>query len=142
MWTCPVCKREFRNANQQHTHRLVRKEDVFEKRPQHLEKIFEKIVSIVKPLGDFRQETVASDVIYFKTSSTFLAVKVKADHLEVEFFLDHLESQPPVAKWLQTSAHRFVHVVAVDHPEDVDKRLTDWIKNSYQLILGGKKKKA
>ncbi len=135
MWACPKCGRTFKNTNQLHGCRLIKKESLFEKRPVILKTIYKKIVAAVKPLGEFREETVSPGIIFFKTSSTFLAVKVKRDHLEVEFFLDHLSDSPLVSKHLQTSAKRFVHVVPVVNPDDIDKQLIGWIKHSYQLIL-------
>jgi len=135
MWTCPKCKRSFRNANQNHSCVLVSKDDLFAKRPAFLKKLYNKIVSEVEKLGEYREETVLPDVIFFKTRSTFLAVKVKKDFLEVEFFLDHHEDDPSIAKWLQTSKHRFAHVVKVDSDEDITTQLTDWIKHSYHLVL-------
>ena len=121
---------------------MVGKDGLFEKRPKHLEDIYKKIVSIVKQLGESRQETVKGGVIYFKTASTFLALKVKKDHLELEFFLDHLENMAPVSNYLHTSANRYVHIVPVNDPADIDRQLIDWIKHSYHLILSKKQKKA
>lgn len=135
MWTCPKCKRSFRNANQNHSCILISKEDLFAKRPAVLKKLYDKIVSAVKKLGECREETVLPDVIFFKTRSTFLGVKLKKDHLEVEFFLDHHEENPSIAKWLQTSKHRFAHVVKIDSNEDITTQLTEWIQHSYHLVL-------
>ena len=135
MWTCPKCKRSFKNANQNHSCILVSKDDLFAKRPAFLKQLYKKIVAIVNPLGEYREETVMPDVIYFKTKSTFLAVKVRKDHLEVEFFLDHHENDPSIAKWLQTSKHRFAHVVPVDSEEDITNQLTEWIEHSWHLVL-------
>lgn len=135
MWTCPNCNRKFRNANQNHTCTLVSKDELFVKRPEFLKKLYNKIVDEVSRFGEYREETVLPDVIFFKTRSSFLAVKVKKDHLEVEFFLDHHEDDPSIAKWLQTSKHRFAHVVKADSEEDITTQLTEWIKRSYYLIL-------
>jgi len=99
-----------------------------------LKGLFEEIEAIVKTFGRYREEAVAPDVIFFKTKSTFLAVKVKKSHLEIEFFLDHLEDVPPVAKFLQTSKHRVVHIVKVDGEKDIDEQLKKWMKQSYELI--------
>jgi hypothetical protein len=134
MWTCPKCQRSFKRKDQQHSCVLVSKESLFAKRPPLLKSLYEKVVAGVKKLGAYREETVPPDTIYFKTSSTFLAVKVKVNHLEVEFYLDHHEEHPAVAKWLQTSKHRFAHVVTVDREEDISKELIGWIEESYKLI--------
>jgi len=134
MWICPNCGRSFKRAEQNHTCTLIGKESLFEKRQPGLNGLFEKVEKIVKAFGEYREETVLPDVIYFKTKSTFLAIKVKKDHLEVEFFLDHLEDVPPVAKFLQTSKRRVVHIVKVDNEKDVDKQLVRWMRASYELI--------
>ena len=135
MWTCPDCKRKFRNTNQNHSCILISKDDLFAKRPAILKTLYAKIAASVKNLGDYREETVLPGVIFFKTKSTFLAVKVKKDHLEIEFFSDHHEDDPSIAKWLQTSKNRFVHVVKIDSEEDITTQLTEWIKRSYHLVL-------
>ena len=135
MWTCPKCNRSFRNASQNHSCTLVSKEDLFAKRPAHLKKLYDKIVSAVNKLGAYREETVSPDVIFFKTRSTFLGIKLKKDFLEVEFFLDDHHDDPSIAKWLQRSKHRFAHVVKVDSEKDITRQLTEWIKHSYHLIL-------
>jgi predicted transport protein len=135
MWTCPRCKRTFKRKDQQHSCTLIGKESLFEKRPVEMKKLFDQIEKIINKFGESRQETVKPDTIFFKTKSTFLAIKVKKDHLEVEFFLDHIENAPPVSKYLQTSKHRVAHVVPVDNPGDISQQLVKWMKNSYELIL-------
>ncbi|HWB25016.1 MAG TPA: DUF5655 domain-containing protein [Chitinophagaceae bacterium] len=135
MWTCPKCGRSFKRAEQNHACKLVDKEDLFKKRPAVLKALYKKIFDIVKTFGEFREETVLPDVIFFKTRSTFLGLKVKKEWLEVEFFLDHLENVPPVAKFLQTSKHRVVHLVKIDDESDIDAQLVNWMRQSYQLIV-------
>ena len=114
--------------------RLISKEMLFEKRPPLLYDLYKIIVTEVARWGAFREETVPPDVIFLKTKSTFGAIKVKKDHLDVEFFLDHLEDIPPVAKYLQTSKRRFFHMVSIDHPDEIDTQLLAWLKASYDLI--------
>ena len=135
MWTCPKCKRPFRNANQHHTCQLVSREEIFEGKPPFLRKIYEHVLSIVETFGEYREEPIPYNVIRLKTKSTFLSVKRKKDHLEISFFLDHLEDIPPVSKHLQTSKKRFVHVVPVDSIEDINPQLISWMNYSYQLIM-------
>lgn len=125
MWTCPKCKRPFRNTNQHHTCQLVSIDAIFENRSPILRAIFDQLVMLADSLGDYRIEPIPYDVIRFKTKSTFLSIKRKKGHLEVSFFLDHLEDVPPVSKFLQTSAKRVVHVVPIDAIEDIDDQLID-----------------
>lgn len=134
MWTCPKCKRTFKRRDQNHSCVLISRDILFTRRPPELKSLYEKVVKIVKGFGDYKEETVLPDVIFFKTKSTFLAVKVKKDRLEIEFFLDHIENEPPISKYLQTSKHRVAHVVPVDSAGDINRQLSNWMKESYHLI--------
>jgi len=134
MWICPKCNRSFKHENQNHGCRLIDKEGLFTKRPPLLKELYKKVKDIVDGFGEYREETLPPDVIFFKTKSSFLAVKVKKDHIEVEFFLDQVEDVPPVAKFLQTSKHRVAHVVKVDDEKDIDAQLIGWMRASYDLI--------
>ncbi len=136
MWVCKKCGRKFKRMNQSHSCRLISKDSLFEKRPPFLKKLFESVNRELKKLGEYREETVLPDVIFFKTTSTFLEIKVKKDHLDIVFFLEKREDVPPVAKYLQTSRNRVVHLVPVDRPEDINDQLFNWIRRSYQLISG------
>lgn len=117
-----------------HTCKLVNQEKFFIGRPAHFYKMYQAIQSIVGQWGEYREEAVEPDVIFFKSKSTFLALKIKKRWIDVEFFLDHLEDVPPVKKFLQTSKYRFAHLVSIDEPEDIDQQLKDWLYASYKLI--------
>lgn len=135
MWTCPKCGREFKRRDQPHSCRLISTGSLFEKRPVVLKKLYDQVLKHVRKLGSYREETVPPDVIFFKTNSTFLEIKVKKDHLDIGFYLEKLENVSPVSKYLQTSKNRVVHLVSVDQPEDINQQLLNWIKRSYQLII-------
>ena len=117
-----------------HSCRLVTKESLFENRSETIRQLYELLISEVRKFGDFREECVPPDVIFMKTKSTFLMLKIKKKWIDVEFFLEKLEDVPPVKKYLKTSKNRVVHVVSIDEPEDVDEQLIDWIRRSYELI--------
>ena len=134
MWTCPKCGRSFKRKDQAHSCRLVSKKSLFEKRPVHLKQLYERIVKEIKKFGKYREENLPPDVIFFKTDSTFLVVKVKKDYLTVSFFLEKAEDVPPVSKFLQVSKYRVVHRVPIDQPEEINKQLVSWMKRSYKLI--------
>ena len=77
MWTCPKCKRSFKNKNQAHGCHQINIEDHFRKRSDHIRKLYLELDSKISLIGKFRKEAVPPDVIFYKTTSTFLAVKVK-----------------------------------------------------------------
>jgi len=114
---------------------MVSKESLFAKRIPELKKLYEKIVKEIKKFGEFREEPLPSAVIMLKTKSTFLAIRIKKDHLAVGFFLDAIEDVPPVSKYIQTSKNRWAHEVLVDQSEDINRQLINWIRRSYKLII-------
>lgn len=134
-WNCPYCNRSFRRKDQQHSCSLLQKEDLFTGRPPELKIVFDELLRKVSEFGSIREETLPG-VHYIKAASTFLAIKVKKEFLEIEFYLSkHLED-PIVYKWFQTSKNRFVHVVRIDTSKDLTGNLMSWIHHSYKLISG------
>lgn len=136
MWICPTCNREFKNTNQIHSCKLLKVEDFFENRPPILWDTYQKLLEVVGTFGAFRVEILHRNVIFLKTISNFLWVKRKKKHLEICFFLDHVEDVPPVVKFKQFSKNRIIHVVPIDEPSDIDNQLIEWMQASYLLILG------
>ena len=117
-----------------HTCKLISREALFERRPAYLFKLYELVYQALEDFGDFREEAIPPDVLFYKTKSTFLAIKVKSKWLDIEFFLEKIEDVPPVKKFLQTSKNRAVHIISIDEPEDIDNQLIDWMHRSYTLI--------
>ncbi len=134
MWTCPKCNRSFRNTGKMHSCKLVTVESLFTKRSPAILNLYQHLKTELNKMGEYREEAVPPDVIFFKTKSTFLLVKVKTKWLDIEFFLDQLEDVHPVKKYLQTSKNRVVHVVSIDSEEDIDEQLIDWMQRPYTLI--------
>ena len=134
MWICPSCGRHFKNANQFHSCKTVSKKSLFNRRPVYLKDLYHSIYRELEKFGDFREEAVPPDVLFFKTKSTFMAIKVKSKWLDIEFFLDQVEDIPPVKKYLQTSKNRVAHIVSIDDPQEINDQLIDWMRRSYELI--------
>lgn len=133
MWSCPKCNRNFKNTNQVHGCHQLTIEYITIKRSEQINNLYYDLHSKLN-FKDFRREVVPPDVIFYKTKSTFLVVKLKTKWIDVEFFLDYYMDQPIVKKYLQTSKKRFVYVISIDDPDDINCELLEWINYSYQLI--------
>jgi len=108
-------------------------EDITKKRSERINELYKELHSKFR-FKDFRREVVPPDVIFYKTKSTFLAVKLKTKWIDVEFFLDYFMDHPIIKKYLQTSKKRFVYVVSIDNSDDINHELLNWITHSYSLI--------
>lgn len=133
MWTCPKCGRSFLRRDQNHACARVTVEGLFHKRRPALRLLYDRLVRTIRRFGDFREEAVNPGVIFFKTRTSFLGVKLRKDDLVVTFYLDHLEDAPSIFRHLQTSRRRFAHSVTISEPEDITPQLRKWIKRSYAL---------
>ena len=134
MWTCPVCNRVFKRRDQPHSCKLASRADLFDKRPAIFRQLYSKIINSLQSLGTYHEEAIPPDTIYFKSGSTFLALKLKKNYMEVEFFLDHREEAPSISKFLQTSKNRYAHIVPINQEEDLTTAVLAWIRESYILI--------
>ncbi len=135
MWACPECTRQFKNTNQVHGCYKISIESLLDKRSSKIQSLYHHLHNELK-LPKYRREAVPPDVIFYKTKSTFLAIKLKTKWIEVEFFLDYFLDIPIIKKSLQTSKRRYVYVIAIDEPADVNEELIEWINYSYKLISG------
>src|SRR5690606_18662805 len=119
MWICARCNKEFRNANQSHSCYVSKVDEHFANKPEVLRLTYDKLV---KQLEEFAEYTLnpVKNTILFKTLTSFMAVKVKKDHLVVEYFLNHTNDAFPVFKVVKVSRNRVVHFISLSSPDDVD----------------------
>ena len=104
------------------------------KRNENINHLFTILDKYIRSLGEVRSEAVPPDVVFYKTKSTFLALKLKTKWIDVEFFLDRYDDDPIIKKCLQTSKKRFAFIVSVDSADEIGDQLKYWISESYDLI--------
>jgi Domain of unknown function (DUF5655) len=132
-WVCPICKRPFKNVNQQHSCTSINPETVFENRPEKIKKIYNKLYIACSKFGNM-QVTATKDAVFFKNDGTFASIKPKKEAIVIEFFLPTAIDEFPVYKTVILSKNRVVHYVQADDLAQVDKQLLSWLKTSYELV--------
>jgi hypothetical protein len=133
MWTCPECGKPFKARNDRHSCKIVPVKKHFENRDPAFEEIFEKLIRHISTFGNYYINSLPYCIL-LKRESTFLAIKIKKDHLLLEFFLEAEENIFPVFKILRTSKNRVVHFVAIENAAELKQQVLDWIKRSYELV--------
>lgn len=133
MWKCPNCKRSIRNTNQWHSCKSIPYADHLKEKSATIKSLFNKLHTISKSFGPIEIQSVKSAIL-FKSSSTFLEVKFRKDHLRIGFYLDEEVNDFPVIRTLRISKNRVGHVVLISRLSDIDKQLTQWLKHSYQIV--------
>lgn len=133
MWTCPNCDKKFRNVNQWHS---CYKSDIdthFRNKDERVRIIYDKLIDEISKFGKFDLNPVKS-AIQFKSGATFLSVKAKKNHIEMEFQLEREYVELPVFRTINISSKRVLHYAAIEDVSDITKELLSLLNESYQLV--------
>ena len=134
-WTCPKCKRSFKNKNQSHSCVRINPDDHFVGKDPRVKRVYDALLREVGRFGPVDVSPVRIGIM-LKGASTFLAVKPKQKWIDIEFALDEPIEEYPVHKTVQYAKGRWAHFIRLEHPKDVTKKLVGWLKRSYILTAG------
>lgn len=132
-WICPECGKSFRNKHQWHSCYKLSIEDHLKMRPPRIRELVFLLISEIRQFGSVDINPVKS-VIQVKAGATFLSIKPKKDHIELEFQLDETIDYFPVHKYVIISGKRTLHYIYVQEKEDIDDQLLRWLRQSYRLV--------
>lgn len=132
-WTCPNCKKEFRNKNQAHSCAKVDLKDHLKNKSPQVIATFDKLMRELKKLGEITLNPVKTSV-QVKAGATFLSIKLKKEYTEIEFQLGEEVDKLPIYKNIRISKNRVLHFAVLKNPQDVNTQLVSWLKKSYELV--------
>lgn len=132
-WTCPRCEKQFRNTNQWHSCYVINLEKHFKNKSDKTKNLFEKIWQPLKKLEGVSLNPVKSSV-QVKAGATFLSIKPKKEHLEIEFQLAEEYSEFPVYRIVRISGKRLLHFAIIEETGDITPALIKVLKKSYKLV--------
>lgn len=135
MWTCPTCKRTFKNPNQAHSCVIVDPQSLLANSNTEVIKIYAKVERIVKAFGGL-QINASNSTINFKNGATFLVLKPKKDRMELEFVLPEEKDEFPVYKTFRISKSRVAHYIVLQKAEELDSQVEAWLKTAYDTVGG------
>ena len=118
-----------------------------------LQEAWERLRETAVEFGD--QRIYASlNSIMFSRKSCYFFVRPKRSYLEVCVFLGRTVKAPQIRRVEPASNTKMVHFIQVRHRDEVERPLTDWLREAYELqdtlppqpsvraSTGGKKKSA
>lgn len=132
-WDCPVCNRNFKKENQQHSCVNNNIAEHIQKLKPELIPVFDKLHAFITSLENVKVSSVKTFILY-SSKSIFLSLKAKREYIEIEFFANTTINEFPIFKTLQISKNRIVHSVKLDSIENIDEQLLKWIAESYELV--------
>jgi len=132
MWTCPDCKRTFKNTHQDHSCLVTDIASHFIGKQENVKETFNALITVIKTLDDVTVNSV-KNAILLTNKTHFLAVKPKKAWLDIEFVLDQKVEGFPIYKTVQASKKKWAHFMRLGSIEEVDDQLMEWIKKAYEV---------
>jgi hypothetical protein len=132
-WTCPECGKSFRNKNQWHSCFTLSLEDHLRNKPEKIQKLVYKLITILESFGPIELNPVKS-VIQVKAGATFLSIKTKKEYVELEFQLGKEIEIFPIHRSVKISGNRVLHFLYLQSKKDINGQLIEWLKDSYKLV--------
>jgi hypothetical protein len=88
---------------------------------------------VIQELGEVEVSVVKAEIL-LRAGAAFGSLKVKKNCVGVTFYLDHLDSEPPIKQTYQVSKTRVIHYMEIFAQEDINERVLFLLNMAYDLI--------
>lgn len=130
MWTCPTCKREFKNTNQRHSCVYYPLDRHFQNKPQ-ARALFDYLVArIQQQIGPVKVESLPC-CIHLVSSYTFAAVWGLKDRIRLDFRLSEKLNDERIIQTTQMSPHRYLYLIELRDKGELDGQVLSWLSQAY-----------
>jgi hypothetical protein len=132
-WTCPECRRSFRQVNQRHACGVGSADAILRDRSPELVELYRRLEKLVRGFGGV--EVVTRDrYALFRTTRIFMDLTVMRDALRVVLHLDRAAKAPCFIK-VGKSGKRVSHVVLIRTTADL-RAITLFLREAFDLAAG------
>jgi hypothetical protein len=129
LWTCPRCRRQFKNRNQAHSCGLFTVEQLLDGKPQEVIELYERLDEMIRKCGEVVVAPTKTRVL-FKMRTVFATVAVSKNRLDVVFVLGrHLKHRR--IKKAQEEYPGIVHFLRIEKAEDLNDDLASWLQEAF-----------
>ena len=129
LWTCPRCRRQFKNRNQAHSCGRFSVEQLLDGKPPEVVKLYDRLVDLVLRCGDVVVAPTKTKVL-FKVRTVFATVAVINRWLDVALLLGRRLKSRRIKK-CQEEYPGIVHVLRIENTPDLDKDLASWLQEAH-----------
>lgn len=129
LWTCPHCRRQFKNRNQPHSCGQFSVEQLLEGKPQEMVELCGQFFDLILRCGKVVVAPTKTRIL-FKVRTVFSTVAVSKNWLDLVFVLGRRLKNPRVKK-AQEEYPGIVHFLRIEKTEDLDDDLTSWLQEAY-----------
>jgi hypothetical protein len=129
LWTCPACRRQFKNRNQAHSCGHFTVEQLLDGKPPEIIELFQRLADLIQRCGDVFVAPTKTRVL-FKVRTVFATVAVAKNWLGVVFVLGRRLTHRRIKK-AQEEYPGIVHFLRIEKAEDLDADLVGWLQDAY-----------
>jgi hypothetical protein len=129
LWTCPRCRRQFKNRNQAHSCGQFSVDQLLDGKPQEVVELYERLDRLIGSYGEVVVSPTKTRVL-FKVRTVFATVAVSKNWLDVVFVLGRRLWHRRIKK-AQEEYPGIVHFLRIEKEEDLDADLASWLQEAY-----------
>jgi hypothetical protein len=98
-------------------------------KPEAIRTTYQRIITAFESVGDIRINAVKGS-ISIAARSVFCTVRILMKSIKVELLLPRKLENPRIEKVVPVSSVRFLHMMTIMKPDDVDEELTGWLQEA------------
>ncbi len=129
LWTCPQCRRQFKNRSQAHSCGQFTVDQLLDGKPQDIVELYEQLHRLIASCGEVVVAPTKTRVLY-KVRTVFATVAVSKNWLDVVLVLGRRLKNRRIKK-AQEEYPGIVHFVRVENEEDLNTDLVAWLQEAY-----------
>jgi Domain of unknown function (DUF5655) len=129
LWTCPACRRQFKNCNQRHSCGHFTVEQLLDGKSQEIVELYERLDDMIRRCGEVVVAPTKTRVL-FKVRTVFASVAVSKNWLDVVFVLGRRLKHRRIKK-AQEEYPGIVHFLRIEKAEDLDADLVGWLQEAF-----------
>jgi hypothetical protein len=131
LWTCPRCRRVFRQINQAHSCGVGSRKAMLAGKPAPLVKLYRELEKTMKAFGP-HEIVFRGRYALFRTTRIFADLVFMRDALRLAILLDREVKNPLFFKVQRMSAHRVGHVAKLRSAAEL-RAITPYLKQAYRF---------
>jgi hypothetical protein len=129
LWTCPRCRRQFKNRNQAHSCGPFTMDQLLDGKSQEMVELYQRLDDLIRRYCEVVVAPTQTRVL-FKVRTVFASVAVSKNWLDVVLVLGRRLKHRRIKK-AQEEYPGIVHFLRVEKEEDLDADLTSWLQEAY-----------
>jgi Domain of unknown function (DUF5655) len=134
MWTCPECGRRFANRNQTHTCGLRTLDEHFAGKPRSIRAIADRFIALAErngPVAVLPEKTR----IALQARMSFAVLQPRRAWVDGHVVLARRREDPRFRRIDTLSPRNHLHAFRLEHPDEVDEQVADWLAEAYAVGL-------